>query len=154
MKVEVKKPVIGLENITLEEFCQKKGYESILTESVESCKVKVDYFKLTTPSDSEEIPDEVLELINIGEISVEDMEEGWEWTAADTKDNDNILVLIVEVTAPPYTPIRVMPDMFTVIEAGIKDWLNEFLEVKTETEADALVEEYRPKEGDNIIRMS
>lgn len=44
--------------------------------------------------------------------------------------------------------------MFTVIEAGIKDLLNEFLEVKTEAEADALVEEYRPKENDNVIRMS
>jgi hypothetical protein len=84
MKVEVKKPVIGPENITLEEFCQKKGFEAILAESIESCMVKADYFKVSTSS-LDKVPDDVLEMINIGEISVEDMEEGWEWTAADTK---------------------------------------------------------------------
>lgn len=136
MKVDVKIPFVSLEN-----FCEEKGIPAILEECGSKSEVDVCYAKMTT--DPKTLPLEILESVGYGKPTTKDTSQGWAWVVSDTKDDDTSLLLVIEVNVPPYTPIRIMPEIFDEFDPAIRKVMDTFLNAKTEEETDKALERYK-----------
>lgn len=115
---------------------------------MKECGIKsetsVNYYKMIT--DPKEVSEDALEKIGYGKVATEDHKYGWTWTVSDTKDDGTTLVLSIEIDPPPYTPIRIMPDLFKIFDMNLhENVLDPFLNARTEEQTNDVMANYKSR---------